>query len=40
MSCFNDRFQFTGTGIILEFNPEAHTMLLKQGGEEFLFTRD
>ena len=35
-----DKFEFTRAGVVLEFNPEEKTMLLKQGGGQFLFTKE
>ncbi len=35
-----DKFIFQLAGIVLEFNPSEKTMMLKQGGGQFLFTRD
>lgn len=35
-----DKFKFDQAGIVLEFNPAAKTMLLKQGGQEFTFTKE
>lgn len=35
-----DTFRIEDTSIVLEFNPEAKTMLLKQGGAEFTFTKE
>lgn len=35
-----DGFQFTEAGIVLQFDTTKHTMILKQGGGEFLFTRE
>lgn len=35
-----DKFIFKLAGIVLEFNPSERTMMLKQGGGQFLFTRD
>jgi CubicO group peptidase (beta-lactamase class C family) len=32
-------FQFTLAGVVIEFKPEANTMILKQGGGEFLFSK-
>ncbi len=33
-------FEFNQAGVVLEFNPDEQTMLLKQGGGEFKFTKD
>ncbi len=33
-------FTFTQAGVILEFEPENKTMLIKQNGSEFLFTKN
>jgi len=35
-----DVFAFDRAGIILEFNPEKKTVVLKQGGGEFTFTKE
>ena len=35
-----DKFEFDQAGIVLEFNPAVKTMVLKQGGGEFTFTRE
>ncbi len=35
-----DKFKFDQAGIVMEFNPTSKTMLLKQGGQEFTFTRE
>lgn len=35
-----DEFQFHQAGIVLQFDTTKHTMLLKQGGGEFLLTRE
>jgi CubicO group peptidase (beta-lactamase class C family) len=35
-----DKFKFDKAGVILEFNPAENTMLLKQGGGQFTFTKD
>ncbi|MCB0497896.1 MAG: beta-lactamase family protein [Cyclobacteriaceae bacterium] len=35
-----DIFKFDRAGIILEFNPEEKTMILKQGGGVFTFTKE
>ncbi len=35
-----DKFRFESTSIVLEFNLEINTMLLKQGGGEFTFTKE
>lgn len=35
-----DVFAFDRAGIVLEFNPENQTIVLKQGGGEFLFTKE
>jgi hypothetical protein len=35
-----DTFRFNQAGIVLMFNPEAKTMVLKQGGGEYKFTKD
>ncbi|MDD4847163.1 MAG: serine hydrolase [Bacteroidales bacterium] len=35
-----DKFQFDRAGIVLEFNPTMKTMILKQGGGEFVFTKE
>lgn len=34
-----DKFKFDPAGIIMEFNPTEKTMLLKQGGGQFTFTK-
>lgn len=33
-------FKFKQAGVIIEFNPEKKQMILKQGGKEFLFTKE
>lgn len=35
-----DIFKFDPAGVVLEFNPAAHTVLLKQNGAQFLFTKE
>lgn len=35
-----DKFVFDQAGIVMEFNPSEKTMLLKQGGGQFLFTKE
>jgi CubicO group peptidase (beta-lactamase class C family) len=35
-----DKFKFDQAGVVLEFNPVEKTMILKQGGGEFSFTKD
>lgn len=35
-----DQFKFEQAGIVLEFNPPENTMLLKQGGGQFTFTKE
>lgn len=35
-----DTFKFDQAGIVLEFNPVEKTMLLKQGGGKFFFTKE
>ena len=35
-----DEFKFDQAGIIMEFNPSEKKMILKQGGGQFLFTKD
>ena len=35
-----DKFRFDQAGLILEFTPSEKTMLLKQGGGEFLFQKE
>lgn len=35
-----DKFRFDQAGIVLEFNPEGKSMILKQGGGIFNFTKD
>jgi len=35
-----DIFKFNQAGIVMEFNPSEKTMLLKQGGRQFLYTKD
>ncbi len=35
-----DVFKFTPAGVVLEFVPEKNQMTLKQGGGEFLFTKE
>ncbi|NCB08672.1 MAG: class A beta-lactamase-related serine hydrolase [Bacteroidia bacterium] len=34
-----DKFKFDQAGVVLEFNPAEKTMLLKQGGGQFLYTK-
>ena len=36
----NDKFKFDQAGVVLEFNPTAKTMILKQGGGQFSFTKE
>ena len=33
-------FKFEQAGVVLEFNSEKNQMTLKQGGKEFLFTKE
>ncbi|WP_207532421.1 serine hydrolase domain-containing protein [Desertivirga arenae] len=35
-----DKFSFSQAGVVLEFNPSEKTMLLKQGGGEYKFSKD
>lgn len=35
-----DKFKFEPAGIVLEFNPSDKSMLLKQGGGEFIFKKE
>lgn len=35
-----DKFKFDQAGIVLEFDPAERTMLLKQGGGQFTFTKE
>lgn len=35
-----DKFRFELAGIVMEFNPESKTMILKQGGGQFTFTKE
>ncbi len=35
-----NKFKFDQAGVVMEFNPENHTMILKQGGGQFEFKRD
>lgn len=35
-----DKFKFDRANLVLEFNPTEKTMLLKQGGGQFIFTRE
>jgi CubicO group peptidase (beta-lactamase class C family) len=35
-----DKFKFDQAGVVLEFNPIDKTMILKQGGREFTFTKE
>jgi D-alanyl-D-alanine carboxypeptidase len=35
-----DKFSFELAGVIMEFNPTEKTMNLKQGGQQFLFTKE
>jgi len=35
-----DKFKFVRAGIVLEFNPTEKTMLLKQGGGQFLLVKE
>lgn len=35
-----DNFRFDKAGVVMEFNPAAHSFILKQGGGEFTFTKE
>lgn len=35
-----DKFKFDQAGVVLEFNPTAKTMTLKQGGGQFAYTKE
>jgi hypothetical protein len=35
-----DKFAFAQAGIVLEFNPAEKTMLLKQGGAQYLYRKE
>jgi hypothetical protein len=35
-----DKFKFDPAGLVLEFNPTEKTMILKQGGGEFMFSKE
>lgn len=35
-----DKFKFDQAGVVLEFNPTDKTMILKQGGGQFTFTKE
>ncbi len=35
-----DKFKFDRAGVVLEFSPADNTMILKQGGGQFTFTRE
>lgn len=35
-----DKFEFEKAGVVIEFNPEKKELVLKQGGGEYLFTKD
>ena len=35
-----DQFKFEQAGVVMEFNPSEKTMLLKQGGGQFAFTKE
>lgn len=35
-----DKFKFDQAGVVMEFNPVNHTMILKQGGGQFEFKRE
>jgi CubicO group peptidase (beta-lactamase class C family) len=35
-----DKFKFDQAGVVLEFNPTEKTMILKQGGGQFAFTKE
>ncbi|WP_306350025.1 serine hydrolase domain-containing protein [Flavobacterium sp. '19STA2R22 D10 B1'] len=39
-STAKDKFEFAQAGVILEFKPTENTMVLKQGGGEFTFTKE
>jgi D-alanyl-D-alanine carboxypeptidase len=36
----NDKFKFEPAGIIMEFNPDKNEMILKQGGQTVVFTKE
>jgi hypothetical protein len=35
-----DKFKFDTAGVVIEFNTEKNQLTLKQGGQQFLFTKD
>ncbi|MBN2665280.1 MAG: beta-lactamase family protein, partial [Bacteroidales bacterium] len=35
-----DKFKFDQAGVVMEFNPANHTMILKQGGGQFEFKKE
>lgn len=35
-----DKFKFDQAGVVMEFNPAENSMVLKQGGGEFLFKKE
>lgn len=35
-----DKFKFDQAGVVVEFNPTDRTMILKQGGGQFTFTKE
>jgi CubicO group peptidase (beta-lactamase class C family) len=35
-----DKFKFDTAGVVIEFNVEKNQMTLKQGGREFIFTKE
>ncbi len=39
-STAKDKFKFEQAGIVMEFNPTEKTMILKQGGGQFLFKKE
>ena len=41
LECFKENsFKYTAAGIVIEFNPENNTLVLKQGGGAFLMKRE
>ncbi len=35
-----DKFRFDRAGVVMEFNPKEKTMILKQSGQEFIYTKE
>ena len=41
LECFKENsFKYTAAGIVIDFNPENNTLVLKQGGGAFLMKRE